>query len=834
MTRRSSLSTFIIIYFALAVVLFDFSVWAASPQQLQMMTNQEKAASPEETDTVVLPEKLDSESVDSIIASMSDEQVRRLLIQELKKQAALGETERKSDKEVGGFTGFIEKMKNNVGLIQDRIKILQSADRAALDDLPGLFTFLGKGEDEEKPDAFKTILGIALLFAVSLAITWSFGWFIGASYRRVEKSSSQSLKARIGGLALKALFDFFSICFLTVATLALFFIFMDRNTPQRILVATYLSAFLIVMIVRLLSRFFLTPKAGNLRFLPMDDENALFLHRWIMAIAIVGSFGWLTCGIFRIAGTSEAAHLMMVAAVGLVVIFMQIIMILQKREAVRQSLGKNLPDIGIRAQIARSWHRLAISALILLWLFWALNLLLAGVRPGAPGVKTLIIIPVYFLLDWALKEVLRVAFGIAAKPADVKNALMVIGAGENHNATTSEADIELPAVETDVEEKPEMVSGESEEAVQAKQPAVSPIYFSRAKRVIQSGSRVALAAFFIFYLMGIWGIEIQIGKTIARAGFNILIAVLICYVAWELVSAAIQKRLKQEIPDDEDEEKEEGGAGGSRIATLLVLLRKFMLSVLVVMATLIILSSIGVEIGPLIAGAGVIGLAIGFGAQTLVKDIISGVFFLIDDAFRVGDYVDTGVAKGMVQHISLRSLKLRNPRGMVHTIPFGDIGTVTNFSRDYIITKLDIRLRYDTDLEMVRKIIKKEVYMKIMQNEELAPKLLDPIKSQGVRQMEDSAMIVRVKYKTIPGEQFVIRKEVYRLMQEAFKRHGIEFAHRNVTVYMPSHETESASPEEGAQGAVSSEANDKKKAEAAAAAAIAAAQAEEEAQKPKA
>jgi small-conductance mechanosensitive channel len=208
------------------------------------------------------------------------------------------------------------------------------------------------------------------------------------------------------------------------------------------------------------------------------------------------------------------------------------------------------------------------------------------------------------------------------------------------------------------------------------------------------------------------------------------------------------------------------------------------------------------------------------------------LFFLVDDAFRVGDYVDSGVAKGMVEQISLRSFKLRNPRGMVTTIPFGDVGSITNFSRDYIITKLDIRLRYDTDLEMVRKIIKKKVYMKIMENEELAPKLLDPIKSQGVRQMEDSAMIVRVKYKTMPGEQFVIRKEVYRLMQEAFQEHGIEFAHRNVTVYIPPEETQTASAGESG-GAAQTGAIDKKKIEAAAAAAIAAAQADEEGKKPR-
>ncbi|MDZ7582069.1 MAG: mechanosensitive ion channel family protein [Deltaproteobacteria bacterium] len=232
-------------------------------------------------------------------------------------------------------------------------------------------------------------------------------------------------------------------------------------------------------------------------------------------------------------------------------------------------------------------------------------------------------------------------------------------------------------------------------------------------------------------------------------------------------------------------DRDEGGGGGSRIATLLLILRKFILTVIIIMVTLITLSSIGVDIAPLIAGAGVIGLAIGFGAQTLVKDIISGMFFLIDDAIRVGDYVDTGKQKGTVEQISLRSLRLRHPRGMVYTIPFSDIGSVTNFSRDYIITKLDFRVPFDTDVDKIRKLVKKKVYMQIMKDPELGPKLLAPIKSQGVRELDDSALIVRVKYKTPPGEQFVIRKQVYRLMQEAFHEAGLKFAHRNVTVSLP-------------------------------------------------
>jgi small-conductance mechanosensitive channel len=254
-------------------------------------------------------------------------------------------------------------------------------------------------------------------------------------------------------------------------------------------------------------------------------------------------------------------------------------------------------------------------------------------------------------------------------------------------------------------------------------------------------------------------------------------------VVWQFTKARIDRKIRDEMPDD-DEEMEEGGRGGSRIGTLLVLLRKFIFSVLFVIVSLIILSSLGLDIGPLIAGAGVIGLAIGFGSQTLVRDILSGVFFLIDDAFRVGDYIETGGIKGMVEQISLRSVKLRHPRGMVFTIPFGDMGAVQNFSRDYIITKLDVRVRYDADVDRIRKIVKM-INRDLQKDEEIGPVLLSKIKSQGVREMDDSAMILRVKFKTPPGEQFVVRREVYRRIQERFREAGIEFAHRNVTVYLP-------------------------------------------------
>jgi small-conductance mechanosensitive channel len=378
-------------------------------------------------------------------------------------------------------------------------------------------------------------------------------------------------------------------------------------------------------------------------------------------------------------------------------------------------------------------------------------------------------------------------------------------------------------------ELPEVIDLDSEEKDEADEvsPEVKKTNIKHFAPLIRMVFRFVLAALLFFIVLGLWGIDLPLGRIFAADALKIMMVVIIGFVIWEFAKSRIDRKLKEEMPDT-DEEMEEGGAGGSRIGTLLMLLRKFILAIMVVMVSLIVLSGLGVNIGPLIAGAGVIGLAIGFGAQTLVKDIISGIFFLIDDAFRVGDFIETAGTKGMVEHISLRSLRLRHPRGPVHTIPFGGMGTVTNNSRDYIISKLDFRVRYDTDVEKVRKIIKK-INKVIMKDEEMGPVMLGKLKSQGVREMDDSAMIMRVKFKTIPGEQFVVRREVFRLMQESFRENGIEFAHRNVTVYLPPEDQDTGTDEES--GKDSSADQRKKLAEAAAAAGAAAIQAEEDAMK---
>jgi small-conductance mechanosensitive channel len=299
---------------------------------------------------------------------------------------------------------------------------------------------------------------------------------------------------------------------------------------------------------------------------------------------------------------------------------------------------------------------------------------------------------------------------------------------------------------------------------------------------------------------------------------KVFILLLAGLVIWELMKGRIRLKIKEEVSEEESF-GEEMGVGGSRTETALLLLRKFFMAVVIVIACLLLLASMGINIGPLLAGAGVIGLAIGFGAQTLVKDIISGIFFLLDDAFRVGDYIETGGMRGTVEHISVRSLRLRHHRGPLITVPFGDMQSVKNYSRDYIVMKLAFRVRYDTNVEKVRKIVK-NINKEIQKDKELGRGLLGKIKSQGVREMDDSAMIMRVKFTSVPGEQFVLRRVVYMRIQEAFQKEGIEFAHRNVTVYFPPEPSTTESESQGHEKEAESKTPDQKKKEAAAAAAL--------------
>jgi small-conductance mechanosensitive channel len=213
----------------------------------------------------------------------------------------------------------------------------------------------------------------------------------------------------------------------------------------------------------------------------------------------------------------------------------------------------------------------------------------------------------------------------------------------------------------------------------------------------------------------------------------------------------------------------------ARLRTLLPVLRNFALFIVLVMASLSALAAMGLQIGPLLAGAGVVGIAVGFGAQTLVRDILSGVFFLLDDAFRVGEYIESGGIRGTVESFSLRSVKLRHLNGQLHTVPFGDLKAITNYSRDWVVETLHVVVTYDTDLELLERVVA-TVSDELMADPVMAAELIEPLKSLGVQAMVDTGIQIGLTFKTRPGRQYAVRRAVFSQIKSAFATHGIRFA----------------------------------------------------------
>ncbi|WP_439613364.1 mechanosensitive ion channel family protein [Reyranella sp.] len=230
--------------------------------------------------------------------------------------------------------------------------------------------------------------------------------------------------------------------------------------------------------------------------------------------------------------------------------------------------------------------------------------------------------------------------------------------------------------------------------------------------------------------------------------------------------------------DVSGDSEEDVQVAASRLRTLMPLLRVVAGATIAVVGGLLVLSELGVNITPLIAGASVFGLAVSFGSQSLVRDIVSGIFFLAEDSFRIGEYVDCSKVKGTVEGFSVRSLKLRHQNGQLHIVPFGQVGHITNFSRDWTVVKFNIAFANGTDVELLRKTVKK-IGLQMMEEPTFKPILLQPLKMQGVVDIKDNSLIVRFKFMARPKNPTMVQRMAIRRMYDQFPALGIQFATGN-------------------------------------------------------
>jgi small-conductance mechanosensitive channel len=316
-------------------------------------------------------------------------------------------------------------------------------------------------------------------------------------------------------------------------------------------------------------------------------------------------------------------------------------------------------------------------------------------------------------------------------------------------------------------------------------PGAEPLPGRRqSHHIISRGLRVLMLIAAACIVAQIWFVDVfaildpagwrRLTHSSIAAGTTLFVA----FIAWEIVEFATRRHV---VSGSKDGGIVQVAGKASRLATVMPLIRVTMVILICLIALLIVLSELGVNIAPILAGASVFGLAISFGSQTLVRDIVSGIFYLADDAFRVGEYIDCGKAKGTVESFTLRSVRLRHQNGPVHTIPFGQLGQITNFSRDWSTVKFALRFMADTDLEKLRKIVK-TIGAEMMEDPDLKNEILEPLKMMGVVDIADSALVVRFKFTARPGNPTIIQRNALKHMVRAFREAGIVFGNTFVSV----------------------------------------------------
>jgi moderate conductance mechanosensitive channel len=532
--------------------------------------------------------------------------------------------------------------------------------------------------------------------------------------RHLDEHPVDTVGDRVRLVAERAAFALGLVIAYAVGSIGAFLVFHWPGLLRQIVLG-YLIVFLAIRIAAVLGRFLLAPYNDRFRVCPMEAAAARY---WYVRLKLV--VGWVVLALVTkgVLGELEIS--------------------LPARDIVGYAFG-----LGTLAILLETiWRRPAESAE-------------AGFEPGREirrlsRIKVNALLTAGLVLLWGL----RVA---GMMPAFWLLAVVIVWPLADRLTRRAVEHLLRPPGTTEI----------------ADTPTLTAVFLER-------GLRAALIIGALALLAWGWGIDLEslAGREtmVTRIAHGALSAVAIALIAdfiWHVAKAAIDIKLAEtadfSLPNTPEARRR------ARLRTLLPIFRNILFVVVVAAAALMALAAMGVEIGPLIAALSVLGVAIGFGAQTFVRDIIAGMFYLLDDAFRIGEYIQSGNYKGTVEGFSIRSVRLRHQRGPVYTVPFSLLGAVQNMSRDWVIDKLTVGITYDSDIELARKLIK-QIGLDLAKDPEFAPVILEPLKMQGVDAFGDYAVQIRMKMMTLPGENFVVRRQALFRIKKAFDANGIKFA----------------------------------------------------------
>jgi moderate conductance mechanosensitive channel len=566
----------------------------------------------------------------------------------------------------------------------------------------------------------KALLLLAVFVGLGTGVEWLFRKATQRARGHLDALPSETVRGRVHLVALRFAFAVGLVAAFAIGSIGPF-LALDWPPVLREMLFGYLVAFLVLRIAIVVGHFLLAPRDERFRVIPMDTAAARFWHRRLVAFVAWFAFAWVTIGLGSTFGyTLEARQLAAYAlGVGLLAIALEAVW---RRPAALEGAEASSP---VTHHFGRGTANAAVSVgIVLLWVLWVIHAMASF---------------------WLVLVIITLPLGIGVTRRAVESLLRPPGSQQIADGA----------------------------------PSVLAV-------CIERGIRAALIIGAVAVLAWGWGVDLVhlrgqetwVGR-LADGMLSIVVILLIADLLWQAMKTAIDRKLAESA--DLGQPNADEARRRARLRTLLPIFRNILFVVVIAVAAMMALAAVGVQIGPLIAGAGVVGVAVGFGAQGFVRDVIAGMFYLMDDAFRVGEYIQSGNYKGTVEGFSIRSVKLRHHRGPVYTVPFSLLGAVQNQSRDWVIDKIAIGITYDSDLTVAKKLIK-QIGLDLAKDPEYAPLILEPLKMQGVDNLGDFSVQIRAKMMTLPGEQFVIRRQAYAMIKKAFDENGIKFAFPTVQV----------------------------------------------------
>ena len=502
---------------------------------------------------------------------------------------------------------------------------------------------------------------------------------------------------------------------------------MAGGLTSRLVILAMLNGYVVWRLVVSVARAVASPGSAKLRLLPVGDHSARVFLREVAMLSAVAVAGYAIAEAGLLFGLFQLAHDALLKLTALVDYALVVRIVMRNRRGMKNALrtpdGRTGLLAGVRNALASSWHRIVLVYLLALWLVWALNIENGFSR----------------LLHIMLSAV--VVLGVARLLGLAAQALM-----DRTLRSLEGLDDRYPGMESRIEG-----------------------YHPVARAVVNFGISV-LAFVLLFQAWGFdavgWFAPQQLGARAALAFGTIATTILISLGVWELVNAAIARHLAQLARNAQL-------ARSARLRTLLPMFRTALLVTVSLVAGLVILSEIGVNIAPLLAGAGVIGLAIGFGSQKLVQDIITGLFLLLENTMQVGDVVTLGGLSGTVENLSIRTIRLRALDGAVHIVPFSAVTTVTNSTRDYAFAVVDVSIGLNEEPDRISDLLR-DLAAQMRTEQPWRGLILADLEVMGLEKFIDTAWVLRVRIKTLPASRWSVGRELNRRIKYRFDALAIE------------------------------------------------------------